>query len=86
MQNRATVAGNIATASGAADLPTILLPLEARVVLESARGARELPLERFIAGYRQTERSADELIAEIVITVPAAGAYQRFSSAVRARR
>ena len=78
VQNRATVAGNIATASGAADLPTILLPLEARVVLESARGARELPLERFIAGYRQTERSADELIAEIVITVPAAGAYQRF--------
>ena len=78
VQNRATVAGNIATASGAADLPTILLPLAARVVLESAGGTRELPLERFITGYRRTERRADELIAEIVVPVPAAGVYQKF--------
>ena len=78
VQNRATVAGNIATASGAADLPTILLPLAARVVLESVQGTRELPLERFITGYRRTERRADELIAEIVVPVPAAGVYQKF--------
>ena len=78
VQNRATVAGNIATASGAADLPTILLPLEARVVLESVRGARELPLARFIAGYRRTERRPDELITEVVVSVPSPGTYQRF--------
>ncbi|MDO5115607.1 MAG: FAD binding domain-containing protein [Synergistaceae bacterium] len=78
VQNRATVAGNIATASGAADLPTILLPLGARVLLESVSGSRELPLERFIAGYRRTERREEELIAEIIIPTPPAGSYQKF--------
>ncbi|MEG1603631.1 MAG: FAD binding domain-containing protein [Cloacibacillus sp.] len=78
VQNRATIAGNIATASGAADLPTILLPLEARVALESVRGARELPLDVFIEGYRTTRRAPDELITEIIIPAPESGTIQKF--------
>ncbi|MFR5879885.1 MAG: FAD binding domain-containing protein [Cloacibacillus evryensis] len=83
--NRATVAGNIATASGAADLPTILLPLEARVVLESVRGAGATA-RALIAGYRRTERRPDELITEVVVSVPSPRTYQRVLSADRARR
>lgn len=76
VQNRATAAGNISTASGAADLPSILLPLLARVALEGPEGRRELALEDYITGYRQTARSPEELIAEIIVPVPAEGALQ----------
>ena len=78
VQNRATAAGNLAAASGAADLPTILLPLGARVALESAAGQRELPLEDFIEGYRKTARRPDELITAIIVPIPARGAFQGY--------
>ncbi len=78
VQNRATIGGNVATASGAADLPSILLPLEARIQLDSTEGTREMPLEKFINGYRKTERRPNELITEIIIPVPKPGTIQKF--------
>ena len=46
IQNTGTVAGNVCNASPAADGTPVLLALGARVVLQSARGERELPLDR----------------------------------------
>ncbi len=78
IQNRATIGGNLATASGAADLPSILLPLEASVVLESIDGAREMKLEKFIRGYRDPDRKPNEIMREIIIPVPKENSIQKF--------
>jgi len=65
VRNAATVAGNIAHGSPAADLVPPLMALDAEVMLKSQTGARTVPLAEFFTGYRQTVRAADELIAEI---------------------
>lgn len=78
VQNRATIGGNLATASGAADLPSILLPLGASVVLESTDGEREMTLEKFIRGYRDADRLPNEIIREIIVPVPAEHSVQKF--------
>ena len=67
IQARATLGGNLGTASPAADLTPVLLALDARVRLLSLEGARELALDEFLVGYRRTARRADELIESIFV-------------------
>jgi CO/xanthine dehydrogenase FAD-binding subunit len=67
IQERATLGGNLGTASPAADLNPVLFALGARVRLVSARGARELPVEEFVSGYRATARAPDELIESVFV-------------------
>jgi CO/xanthine dehydrogenase FAD-binding subunit len=67
IQNSGTIAGNLCNASPAADGVPPLLALDARVELSSTRGCRELALEEFITGPRQTELAADELLSAILI-------------------
>ena len=78
VQNRATIGGNIVAASGAADLPPILLALDASVVLESIRGSRKMKLERFIRGYRDPDIRSNEILREITIPMPREGSVQKF--------
>ena len=78
IQNRATIGGNIVTASGAGDLPVVLHALNARVLLVSNRGTRELPLEEFVLGYRKCVLAEGELLKEILIPLPEEGSIQRF--------
>jgi len=74
IQNRGTWAGNVANASPAADGVPALLAYDARLVLASVRGRREVPLADYFTGYKTSVRDPDELIVEIVVPVPAAGA------------
>jgi len=69
IQNTATVAGNLCNASPAADGTPVLLALGGRVVLQSARGERELALDEFVLGSRRTARAADELV--VAVRIPA---------------
>ncbi len=78
IQNRATVGGNLGTASPAADLNPVLLALGATVRLRSASGSRDLPVEEFLTGYRATARRPDELIESIAIPARPAGERRRF--------
>jgi CO/xanthine dehydrogenase FAD-binding subunit len=78
IQNRATVAGNIANASPAGDSLPVLLALDARVRAVSARGSREIPFADLYRGYRQLALEPDELIAAVYVPFPAAGARQFF--------
>jgi xanthine dehydrogenase small subunit len=67
IQARATLGGNLGTASPAADLTPVLLALDARVQLASKRGRRELALDDFLVDYRRTARRPDELIESIFV-------------------
>ena len=65
VRNRATLGGNLADASPAADMAPPLLALGAVVELASAAGVRCLPLEDFLTGVRKTLRRPDELLISV---------------------
>jgi N-methylhydantoinase B len=65
VQNRATLVGNICTASPAGDGVPNLLALEASVELASPRGRRLLALLAFLTGYRSTALQRDELVTAL---------------------
>ncbi|WOD41545.1 xanthine dehydrogenase small subunit [Nodosilinea sp. E11] len=67
VRNRATLGGNIGTASPIGDLPPVLLSLDASVKLAGSSGERTLPLADFFTGYRQTQRQPGEVIASVQI-------------------
>ena len=74
IQARGTLAGNLATASPAADGVAALAALDAVIVLRSTRGERTVPIGDFYTGYKKTERRPDELIAAVDVRVPSASA------------
>ena len=67
IQNRATICGNLCNASPAADGVPPLLCLDAKVVLRSASGSRQMPLASFLKGNRRTALARGELMAELRI-------------------
>jgi carbon-monoxide dehydrogenase medium subunit len=73
IRNRGTVAGSIAHADPAAELPALLLALDGSVVARSARGERVVPGPAFFQGPLVTALAADELVTETRWTLPAAG-------------
>ena len=70
VRNRATIAGNLAHASPAADTAVPLLALEATVILAGDGKLRQIPIEQFFRGPNQTVLKADEMIKEISFQKP----------------
>ena len=62
VRNVATIAGNVCSASPAADLVPPLMVLGADVVLRSTSGERTVPLDQFYPSVHQTVRRNDELV------------------------
>jgi carbon-monoxide dehydrogenase medium subunit len=70
VRNRATVGGNLADASPAADSAVPLLALKAQVKLRSLKGVRTLPLDHFFVAYRKTALRPGEILTEIAFPIP----------------
>jgi xanthine dehydrogenase small subunit len=70
IRNRATLGGNLATASPIGDAAPMLLALNAIVHVAGASGRRSIPLSSFFTGYRRTAMEAGELIAAVEIPKP----------------
>jgi OHCU decarboxylase len=66
-QNRATIAGNLANASPAADSPPALLAYDAELELVSARETRRIPYREFHLGYKRTALEPSELILSVIL-------------------
>jgi xanthine dehydrogenase small subunit len=72
IRNGATLGGNLGTGSPIGDSPPALLALDARLVLASVDGEREVPLSEYFTGYRQSVRRPGELITTVRIPLPLA--------------
>lgn len=70
IRNMATLGGNIGTASPIGDILPVLIAYDAKIVLESNRGRRSVSANRFVTGYRKTERQSDEIITSVVLPIP----------------
>ena len=70
IQNRATVAGNIANASPAGDSLPALLAHDAVVRARSTAGEREIPFAQLYRGYRTLDLRPDELITAVFVPFP----------------
>jgi len=78
IRNRATLGGNLADASPAADTAPPLLVLDAEVELASRSETRRMPLADFLVGVRKTLRRHDELLVAVRFPVPPAGSANHF--------
>lgn len=80
LRNRATVVGNIVTASPCGDFGSPLLTLGGEVVLVSSDGERRVPLQEFITGVKKTIIRPDEIVSRVVVPpiwADAAGGYRK---------
>ncbi len=73
IRNRATLAGNLVTASPIGDMPPVLLALDARVVLARKGSTRTLPLSDFFLAYRKTALEPAEVLLAVEIPPAPAG-------------
>ncbi|MEO7933012.1 MAG: xanthine dehydrogenase molybdopterin binding subunit [Chthoniobacterales bacterium] len=67
IRNRATLGGNLVTASPIGDTAPALLSLDASVILTSANGERGVPISEFFLAYRKTVIREDEVMLAVVI-------------------
>jgi len=81
VRHMGTIGGSVAHADPASDLPTVLLALDAELVVHGPGGDRTLPASGFWKGIFESELGPQDLLTEI--RVPKAGgagwSYQKFN-------
>jgi CO/xanthine dehydrogenase FAD-binding subunit len=85
IRGRATLGGNLCTASPAADSVPALLALGAELRLLWAGGARRVSLETFLRGPGKTDLRPGEVLAQIYLPLPPPGSGSAFVKLGRRR-
>jgi carbon-monoxide dehydrogenase medium subunit len=80
VRHRGTIGGSVVHADPASDIPTVLLALDAELVVQGPQGTRTLPAAGFWTGIFESQLGPQEVLTEIrVPKVPGAGwSYQKF--------
>ena len=71
VRNLGTIGGSLCHADPAGDWGSVMLALQASVVLRSGRGERELPISEFLEDTFTTALEPDEILTEVRIPQPA---------------
>jgi carbon-monoxide dehydrogenase medium subunit len=85
IRNRGTLAGSLAYADPAAELPAVSVALHARLVLGSLAGEREVNAEDFFRGLFETDLRPGELILAVKYPLPDAKTTMAFAELARRR-
>ena len=83
VRNRGTIGGSLAHADPAADYPAIILALNARMMIRSSSGSREVSADDFFTGMFETAVGEGELLTEIsvpALTPGSGAAYAKFAN------
>ena len=67
IRNLGTLGGNVANGSPIGDTPPVFFALNARLILASVNGEREIAIQDFYHGYKQTDLKTGEYLKAIVI-------------------
>ena len=82
IRNMATIAGNFVNASPIGDFTIFFLALDAQLGLlqtsSKGGGLRTVPLRRFYKGYKQLDKTPDEIISKIWFELPGKNIYFNF--------
>lgn len=73
IRNRGTIGGNVCSAVPSADIPPILLTLDAKLTLISTEGECVLPASDFFTGPRETVRKPSEILVNVIVPPPEEG-------------
>jgi len=73
VRSMATLGGAVAHADPNLDTPPVLIVLDGQIVARSPRGKRQIPVDRFFAGYFESVLQPDEIVTEIRLPQQPAG-------------
>ena len=83
IRNRGTIGGSLAHNDPAAELPAVMLALDAEMRAQGPDGQRTIPAGDFFAGTMETALAADELLTEISVPALPEGTGWGFREAAR---
>ncbi|WP_316154444.1 xanthine dehydrogenase family protein subunit M [Cupriavidus sp. BIC8F] len=83
VRNQGTIGGNLCYADPATDPPGCLMAQGARIVVSGRGGEREIDIEDFLVDYYVTALAPDEIVTQIRVPAPGAGADGRYARFLR---
>jgi CO/xanthine dehydrogenase FAD-binding subunit len=83
IRNRGTIGGSLAHADPAAELPAVMAALDAEFVIRGPGGERSTNADEFFLTYLTTSLGPDELLVELRVPAPPAGARPAFQEVSR---
>jgi carbon-monoxide dehydrogenase medium subunit len=80
VRHRGTIGGSVSHGDPASDLPTVLLALDAELVVRGTGGERTIPAGEFFTGFLETALGAQDVLTEIrVPKLNGASTYLKFN-------
>ena len=83
IRNRGTIGGSLAHNDPAAELPAVMLALDAAMIAHGPAGERTIAAQNFFAGTMETALAPDELLTEIRVPALPKGTGWGFQEAAR---